>query len=254
MAPARPLIGITASSRGGRAMWLFNRLTLARAGARAVRITADEPFPIERLDGVVIGGGDDIDAVLYGGAVNPAVRIDPARDALELRVLDWSSRLCLPTLGICRGAQIINVHRGGTLHTDIHEIYVRAPRMRTVLPRKTIDIERGSRLHAILGIERCRVNALHHQSIAGPGDGVFIVAHDAFGIVQAIEIRDCPYLFGVQWHPEFLVFDRHQQNLFRALVAAARQERPGVPPLPSIPSDAPVAEEPRRRQKAAAAR
>jgi putative glutamine amidotransferase len=226
---ARPLIGVTASSRGGRSMWWFNKLALARAGAQGVRITADEPFPIERLDGLVIGGGDDINAILYGGAVNPAVRIDPARDALELRILDWVARLCLPTLGICRGAQMINVHRGGTLHTDIHEIYVRAPRMRTVLPRKFVDIDAGSRLGAILGIARCRVNALHHQSIAGPGDGVTIVAHDAFGIVQGIEVRDCPYLLGVQWHPEFLLLDRHQQNLFRALVDATRQ----APPRPA---------------------
>jgi putative glutamine amidotransferase len=222
----RPLIGVTTSSRGGRSMWWFNKLALLRAGARAVRITPDDPFPIGRLDGLVIGGGDDINAILYGGAVNPAIRIDPARDALELRVLDWVARLCLPTLGICRGAQMINVHRGGTLHTDIHEIYARAPRMRTVLPRKFIDIDADSRLRAVLGIARCRVNALHHQSIAGPGDGVAIVAHDAFGIVQGIEVRDCPYLYGVQWHPEFLVFDRHQQNLFHALVDAARQKSP----------------------------
>jgi putative glutamine amidotransferase len=226
---ARPLIGVTASSRGGRSMWWFNKLALKRAGARAVRITAEEPFPIERLDGVVIGGGDDIDAILYGGAFNPVVRIDPARDALELRVLDWVARLCLPTLGICRGAQMINVHRGGTLYTDIHEIYVRAPRMRTVLPRKTVDIDPASRLRAVLGIERCRVNALHHQSIAEPGDGVTIVAHDAFGIVQGIEVRECPCLYGVQWHPEFLVFDRHQQNLFRVLADAARQTPRTVP-------------------------
>jgi putative glutamine amidotransferase len=231
---ARPLIGVTASSRGGRAMWWFNRMAVARAGGRAVRITAEEPFPIERLDGIVIGGGDDINAILYGGAVNPAIRIDPARDALELRVLDWVARLCLPTLGICRGAQMINVHRGGTLHTDIHEIYVRAPRMRTVLPRKTVEIDPASRLRTVLGIGRCRVNALHHQSIAEPGEGVAIVARDAFGIVQGIEVRDCPCLYGVQWHPEFLVFDRHQQNLFRALVDAARQAPPGIaPPSPA---------------------
>jgi putative glutamine amidotransferase len=131
---------------------------------------------------------------------------------------------------------MINVHRGGTLYTDIHEIYVRAPRMRTVLPRKFVEIDAGSGLRRILGLARCRVNALHHQSIDGPGEGVAIVARDAFGIVQGIEVRDCPYLFGVQWHPEFLVFDRHQQNLFRALVTAARQgpARPAAAPAPAL--------------------
>lgn len=231
----RPRIGVTASARGGRAMWLCNCLALWRAGARAVRITATRPVPIETLDGVVIGGGDDIQAGLYGGTPEPAVRLDPERDALELRVLDWTERLDLPVLGICRGAQMINVHRGGSLHADIHAVYEGLPRMRTPLPRKRVTIAAGSRLHAVLGETSCRVNALHHQAVDRLGRGLRSVAQDEFGMVQAVEAVDARLLIGVQWHPEFLIHDGRQQNLFRTLVAAARE---GTPQRQAVPSPA----------------
>ena len=222
---ARPLVGVTASRRGGRAMWWFNRYAVMRAGGRAVHIAPDREFPIERLDGGVIGGGDDIEPVLYGEKRDPAVRVDPERDAMELRILDWTTRLGIPVLGICRGSQMINVHRGGTLYTDMYEVYEQAPRMRTVLPRKTVTIASGSRLHQILERDSCRVNALHHQSIDKVGNGVRCVAHDSAGIVQAVEVAAPPFLLGVQWHPEFLVRDRRQQKLFGCLVEAAKSCR-----------------------------
>ena len=226
---SKPLkIGVTASARGGRFMWMANRLAISRAGGDAIRITADRPHPIDQLDGVVIGGGDDIDGALYGAlAEAPTVRIDPERDRLELRVLDCAAKLALPVLGICRGSQMINVHRGGSLHTDIYKVYVEAPRLRTVLPKKPVLIDPDSRLFGILGERECRVNALHHQSVDRLGEGVRVAARDCYGIVQAIEVPAHSYMLGVQWHPEFLVADRGQQRLFHALVAACRGE-----PLP----------------------
>jgi putative glutamine amidotransferase len=216
------VVGVTGSSRGGRIMWLFNRWALLRAGAKPVRITPERPDAPDGVAGLVIGGGDDIDARSYGVTVEPTVRIDPARDRLELHLLDRAAARQFPVLGICRGAQMINVHRGGTLHPDIHAVYGDAPRMRTPLPRKTIRIERDSRLHAILGIDRCRVNALHHQSIDQLGRGLRIVARDEAGIVQAVESPD-GFRLGVQWHPEFLVLDQGQRRLFQALADAARE-------------------------------
>ncbi|HYE01475.1 MAG TPA: gamma-glutamyl-gamma-aminobutyrate hydrolase family protein, partial [Alphaproteobacteria bacterium] len=174
-------------------------------------------------------------AELYGGKINPDIRIDPERDALERRVLDWAERLRLPVLGICRGAQMINVHRGGSLHTDIYEVYEQAPKLRTVLPRKTVTIAEGSRLRALLGAGEVRVNALHHQSIDRPGRGLTPVAHDRYGIVQGIEggpAEHAGFLFGVQWHPEFLVADRRSLGLFRALAAAAAGRTAPAPAPP----------------------
>ena len=218
---SRPLIGVTASRRRGRWMWWFNRLAVTRAGGQAVRISTDTLVHVERLAGLVVGGGDDIEPTLYGRTPQPAVRVDPERDRLELELLDAASRRGLPVLGICRGAQMINVHRGGSLHTDMWEVFVAAPRMRTVLPKKRVRIEPDSRLASLLGTTTTRVNALHHQSIDRTGRGLRAVAWDEHGIVQGVEAVDVPFLVGVQWHPEFLVADRGQQALYAALVAAA---------------------------------
>lgn len=219
----RPLIGVTTSRRGGWRSYLMHRLALYRAGARSVRLVPGHAPPQEPLHGLVIGGGDDIGAEIYGGQVLPDVRIDPERDRMELGLLKAALPTGLPILGICRGSQMINVALGGSLHTDIYEVYVQAPKMRTVMPRKTVTIESGSRLDRILNCNPCLVNALHHQSVDRLGQGLTIAAHDESGIVQAIESESAPFLLGVQWHPELLVWKQPQQRLFAALVEAARE-------------------------------
>ena len=221
MSHRRPLIGVTASDRGGRLMWRFNCAAIRRAGGAPVQLTPRNPSPLRPLDGLVIGGGDDVDAGLYGGDLRLTTRIDPGRDALELRYLDLAARERLPVLGICRGAQIINVFRGGSLHGDIYSAYADLPRQRALLPRKQVTITPGTRLHNILGLTRCRVNSLHHQAVDRLGTGLRVAARDDHGIVQGLDAEAGTFLVGVQWHPEFLVHDRHQQRLFRALVQAA---------------------------------
>jgi putative glutamine amidotransferase len=206
-------------------MWLFNRLAVWRAGGKAIKVTAKQRPPIETLDGLIIGGGDDIDARLYGGELSVDVRIDPERDELELDYLASATTRDIPILGVCRGAQILNVFHGGTLHHDIYGAYAGLQRRRTPLPRLPIEIEQDTQLAAILGQDACRVNALHHQSVDRPGKGFLVAARDRDGVVQAICRKGQPLCLGVQWHPEFLVFDSGQQNLFRALVDAARNDQ-----------------------------
>ena len=224
----RPLIGVTTSRRGGWRSFLMHRLALGRVGARAVRLVAGAALPGEELAGLVIGGGDDIGAEIYGGAVLPDVRIDPERDKLELKLLETALPAGLPVLGICRGSQMINVALGGSLHADIYEIYAKAPRMRTVLPKKTVHVVEGSRLHRITRCNPCRVNALHHQSVDRVGRGLRVVARDEIGIVQAVEGTGPGFLLGVQWHPELLPLAKPQQRLFAALAEAARGARAPV--------------------------
>jgi putative glutamine amidotransferase len=207
----------------------MHRLALARAGARSIRLVAGDGLPSEPLHGLVIGGGDDIGAEIYGGTVIPDVRIDPERDKLELKLLEAALPAGVPVLGICRGSQMINVALGGSLHTDIYEVYVHAPKMRTVLPKKTVSIVQHSRLDRILRCNPCRVNALHHQSVDRLGRGLRVVARDESGIVQGIESETAEFLIGVQWHPELLVWKAAQQRIFATLASAASQAKVTLP-------------------------
>ncbi|WP_300273680.1 gamma-glutamyl-gamma-aminobutyrate hydrolase family protein [Halomonas sp.] len=218
----RPLIGITTSDRKSQIAWLFDWFAVWRHGGRPRRLSPSRPWP-ETLDGLIIGGGDDIQAHLYDAEVQLDVRVDPQRDELELELLETFIPQGTPVLGICRGAQLINVHLGGTLDPDIYTSHEGLKRRRTVLPRKTVDIVADSRLHRILRVSWCRINSLHHQAVNRAGRGIAIVARDRDGLVQGIESRDHDFLIGVQWHPEWLIFNRPQQRLVRALVAAAAQ-------------------------------
>lgn len=229
----RPAIGVTTSRGWGRWLWWWVWLAVTRAGGRAVRLRPGHITDLQRLHGLIVGGGDDISPTIYNGELDPAVRVDPERDRQELEALAHAADRQLPVLGICRGSQMINVFRGGSLHEDIYAVYVEAPRLRTVLPRKTVQVTPGSRLDQILACRRCRINALHHQSVDRLGDGLRVVARDEHGMVQGIEGTSGPFLIGVQWHPEFLIFDHGQQRLFQRLVEAARARLDHQAPLPA---------------------
>ncbi|NIL96297.1 MAG: gamma-glutamyl-gamma-aminobutyrate hydrolase family protein, partial [Planctomycetales bacterium] len=171
-------------------MFWFAALGLRLFGARPRRITPPmEASELKGLDGLLIGGGDDIGAEIYGGMPVPDVRIDPLRDKLELSALEIALPKGIPVLGICRGAQMLNVALGGTLNQDIYEVYKQAPRMRTVLPRKRVDLEKGTRLHELIGLDCITVNSLHHQSVDKLGRGLQVSGSDEHGIIQAIEAR-----------------------------------------------------------------
>ncbi|WP_346797222.1 gamma-glutamyl-gamma-aminobutyrate hydrolase family protein [Halomonas sp. Bachu 37] len=222
----RPVIGITTSDAKSRIAWWFDWFAVWRHGGRPLRLSPSRALP-NSLDGLIIGGGDDIQAHLYGGEVQLDVRVDPQRDELELALLEKFIPREVPVLGICRGAQLLNVHLGGTLDPDIYTTHDGLKRRRTVLPRKTVDITGDSQLYRILKVSWCRINSLHHQAVQEAGRGIDIVARDRDGLVQGIESRDHAFLIGVQWHPEWLIFNRPQQRLIRALVVAAGKHLAG---------------------------
>ena len=150
---------------------------------------------------------------------------DTDRDELESRLIKQADEKNLPLLGICRGAQLINVRRGGRLHQDLKDFYVESPQLTTLLPHKSIKVESGSRLADVLGRTRLRVNSLHRQAISECGKGIEIVAREETSVVQAIEDPERPFLIGVQWHPEYLPQRPEQRRIFRRLVECAREAR-----------------------------
>lgn len=207
--------------------WWFTRLGVWLAGGRALRLTPSSTVDVEQLDGLIIGGGDDIDPGLYLDLVadeddEGEAPMNAERDAFEQIMIRHALERGLPLLGICRGAQLINVVLGGTLHRDIRSMRRKTSNRRTPFPIKPVSLDERSRLARLLGHVSARINSLHHQAVAKIGEGLRVVGHDPDNIVQAIEGTGDTFLVGVQWHPEYLPQYARQRALFRRLVEAAR--------------------------------
>lgn len=174
-----------------------------------------------RLDGVVITGGHDVEPVLYKAAAEVKGHYDSVRDAFESAIIDYALANDLPLLGICRGAQLLNVRLGGSLFQDLRSRRHKTSNRRTILPLKTVYVLEGTQLREIASADRLKVNSLHKQSVDVLGAGLRIAGRDQDDIVQAIEHPKRRFLIGVQWHPEFLIYLPSQRRVFEALVHAA---------------------------------
>lgn len=235
---SRPRIGVTTSLRSGWRIFPLVALNVWLAGGRAVRWNTRRDVDIGDVDGVIIGGGDDISPDLYGGRLITSARLDPARDALERRLVEEAFDSSKPVLGICRGSQMINVALGGNLEQDAYGVYTASKRYWTILPRKTVHLEPDSRLIRLTGDRPMKVNALHSQAVCRLGGGLKVAARDTGGMIQAIErVRD-PFALGVQWHPEHLFYARRQRAIFAALVAAARAGRESQSQVDAVSGEA----------------
>ncbi len=221
----RPVIGVTGPVKGAVGPRSCVHLGLLLAGGKPVHLRPGDPVDTEPLDGVVISGGHDVEPTLYKAAAEVQGNYDPDRDRFEAAIIDCALRDRTPLLGICRGAQLLNVRLGGSLHQDLRKRRNLTSKRRFLLPLKTLCVEPGSRLEQLLGKDDIRINSLHNQSINELGTGLQISGRDLDQIVQAVENPDYRYLFGVQWHPEFLIYSARQRRLFRELVQAAREYR-----------------------------
>lgn len=150
-------------------------------------------------------------------------KIDRDRDHLEFQLIDQAVKKDLPVMGICRGAQLLNVYFRGSLYQDINTFYLEEPNPSSVFPVKTVNIKPGSKLAEILGMHQLKVNALHHQAVKEPGKNIEIVGTEHNTVVQAIENVKQDYIIGVQWHPEYLPQRAEQRRLFQELVKQARE-------------------------------
>jgi putative glutamine amidotransferase len=221
----RPLIGVTKPNRGDRASFSAACLALELSGARTVAITADRPGASIGIDGLLLGGGTDIHPALFGMEPKPGYAYDRDRDEMEL---SWVGRAYggdLPTLGICRGAQFLNVAAGGGLHLDVAEAFTRTRYPQQWLEqayfRKQIIIEAGSKLRSIVGADRLWVNSIHKQAIHTLGGGLVVCAKEIDGAVQAIEDPSKRFWLGVQFHPEFMFYRAQIRRIFSAFIKAA---------------------------------
>ncbi|GAB5413712.1 MAG: hypothetical protein Cons2KO_13150 [Congregibacter sp.] len=217
----RPRVGVTGDGRRWAPSWWCLATALRLAGATPERISVRHQASGEALDALVISGGNDIGPELYGGEVAPKTRIDTARDALEIEWIERALERNIPLLGICRGAQLINVVLGGKLHQDIRELRQKTYNRPGLLPTKQVFLDKDSKVAAICNRHKLRVNSLHHQAISDPGDGLVIVGRDLDKLCQAVECDRGRAIIGVQWHPEYLFYLPAQFALFRWLLRKA---------------------------------
>jgi len=248
----RPLIGVTTSEvREGQrkdpvsesepkvremALGLTYLRALEAAGALPMVIP---PLPeaaigplLDRLDGICLSGGPDIDPVAYGADPHPQLGpTEPDLDRFELAVARRADSREMPILAICRGTQALNVARGGSLIQHLPDVSAAVVHRQATPGDQTshpVDVEPGSRLAAALEDEEVPVpdclgvNSFHHQGIERLGSGLKISARAPDGTAEAIEDPSHPFLIGVQWHAETLVHRSYEAALFRHFVEACR--------------------------------
>jgi putative glutamine amidotransferase len=209
---------------------------IGRAGAIAV-VVPPMPGPaipalLDRVDGICLSGGPDIHPDAYGAAPHPDLGpTEPPLDAFELALARAADERDMPVLAICRGAQLFNVARGGTLHQHLPDVVGDGVTHRQPgapgAPIHDVTVAAGSRLAAIMGRRRAAVNSFHHQAVDVLGERLAVTARAEDGTVEAFEATDRSFVVGVQWHAECLVDRAEQAALFEALVDACADRAAG---------------------------
>jgi putative glutamine amidotransferase len=186
----------------------------------------------DRLDGVFLTGGVDVDPSLYGEDKHPKCgHTDPDRDAVELMFVRWALEDKKPVLAVCRGFQVLNVACGGTLFQDVgsqcpagikHDYFPTAAGTPTRdYLAHDVSVDRGTRLGRYLGAERVPVNSMHHQGIKALAPTLVPSAWAPDGLIEGVEGANGHFVVAVQWHPEELTAQDGQRRLFTEFLAAA---------------------------------
>jgi putative glutamine amidotransferase len=234
----KPLIGIT--TRNGKDADGHPLTALQHAYIKAVMQAGGMPIPIpsildeedfldlySRLAGILFSGGGDISLDYFRGDDHPRIgEVDLNRDATEIGLMRVAVNDGKPVLGICRGAQVMNVALGGTLYTHIPDQVKGAldhaypGDLRRVLVHP-VNVDEESRAAEIFGETLLNVNSLHHQGLKDVASVLRVVGYAPDGVIEVVEIPDHPYALSVQWHPEWLTDQAPMQRLFKSFVNAA---------------------------------
>ncbi len=235
----RPLIGIT--TRNSRDADSHPTVTIQNAYLNAISLAGGIGVPVasltgadvledlySRLDGILFTGGGDIALEHFHGAPHIDISgVDPARDTLEFSLLSACLRDKKPMLGICRGAQLMNVGMGGSLYTHIPDQLPNAqdhhPGRERTLIAHTVNLDEESIAAGIFGENLLHVNSLHHQGIKEIGEGLLPTGFASDGLVEVIEVLGHPFGLAVQWHPEWLLDQPAMQRLFSRFIDSCRK-------------------------------
>ena len=251
----RPLIGVTTSEMREAvrtvplpegdpptremALGMVYMKAIERAGGLPVVLPPMDHAAIgvllERLDGLCLSGGPDLDPEAYGERPHRMLgEVEPDLDAFELALAQEADARGMPVLGICRGAQALNIARGGTLHQHVADVVGEAiPHRQTEVarvPTHLVVVDADTKLGQIAGPGELAVNSFHHQAVDRLGRDLRVTSHATDGLVESIEDPDPgAFLLGVQWHAEALT-DARNLALFQALVEEAAKRPPARSP------------------------
>ena len=234
----KPLIGITTRNGKDSDGHPFTALqhsyvnAIIQAGGLPVLIPSNlfvEDFLelYSRVSGILFSGGGDISLNYFHGSDHPRIgEVDDNRDFTEISLMRVAVNEGKPVLGICRGAQVMNVALGGTLYTHIYDqlqgaldhAYPGDLRRTLVHP---VNVDETSHSAEIFGETLLNVNSLHHQGLKDIAPGLRVAGHAPDGLVEVVEIPDHPYAVAVQWHPEWLTDQAAMQRLFKSFVDAS---------------------------------
>ena len=234
-ANSRPTIGVTAATESvSYGVWSEVPAVVSpasyvravqRAGGRAVLLLPD-PEDAEEPDGVldiidaliVTGGAGDVDPALYDQEPHPETGpVQRERDAYELALVRAAIQRRMPTLGICRGMQILNVAYGGAIEQHLPDVVGHEDHRHTpgTFADHEVDLESGSLAARAAGVERVPVKSHHHQGVMEIGEGLVATGRSDDDTVEALEDPSCPFVLGVLWHPE----EDEKSRLIKALVS-----------------------------------
>lgn len=213
-------IGISGPARKGTAQRLIS-LGLRMHGARTHYIRPGSNTNVLLLDGLVLSGGTHVHPERYGQQPQVTAHYDQQRDTTDRRLLEEAERIGIPVLGICRGAQFINVFHGGSLCQNVTPLRVNTRHRPLLLPMQTVRLVSASRLGRLMQSSVIGANRIHSQAIKRLGRNLRVVALDNDHFVQAIENTHDQWLMGVQWHPEYLLYHSGHRRIFQEFVQAA---------------------------------
>ncbi|MDX1458375.1 MAG: type 1 glutamine amidotransferase [Marinobacter sp.] len=215
-------IGISGPSRKGLPHRLIS-LALRLSGAGTLYIRPGSRIDVRLLDGLVLSGGTHVHPGRYGQEPEVTARYDNLRDETDWRLLSQAEEFGLPVLGICRGAQLMNVFRGGSLCQNVAPLRVHTRHHPLLLPLQTVRVVRDSLLGDIMPAPSIGANRIHSQAIKVLGRHLRVVAVDNDLFVQGIENTHGHWVMGVQWHPEYLLYHPGHRRIFNSFVHAARE-------------------------------
>ncbi|GAB3043258.1 gamma-glutamyl-gamma-aminobutyrate hydrolase family protein [Virgibacillus ainsalahensis] len=232
----KPIIGVTSSmeideshysvtNRNVRAIYEAGGMPMILPyllDEKDVKQIADE------IDGLYATGGYDIDPTMFGEEPHPRLgTIIPKRDSFEIALIKKLLVTDKPVLGVCRGAQTLNIAAGGDMYQDIYsqadgELLQHSQKAPLDHGSHFVYAEEGSLLHQLTGSEKFRVNSLHHQANRNVSSSFRISGKSSDGIVEAVESKEHPFALGLQWHPEAMVVsgDQPSINIYQEFIKA----------------------------------